>query len=416
MPTLDEYMAMLTPQQPSQQQRIMQALGQLGVGLLSAPTWQKGLARGGLLAYDAQQQSADRAAQDQIAKLRTMQMAQDMADKDASRAQGAEDAKQLGAIFSGAPNLPAMGPGGPTPANAAAVKPPSQVEQYRKAAAFMAARGNVEGAKKLSDIADQMEGTFSTTPQVTIGPDGKPVYAQFNNKGGFRTADGVAPPPELQMLPLGDRTVAVDKLTTKPGAEFAMGQSPESKASNALGWANYGLSKDRFAYDQQKDAADRANVSATGGKPSDAQLMSRGFLYRMQQSGNILNKIEDTGYTPGFGEAYRKGMSDVPVVGGVAQMIGGHVQNLVSPEAGQYRQAQEDWVRAKLRKESGAVIGPKEMEDEIKTYFPQTGDSKATIQQKREARMRAEQAMAIQGGLEKFDGAPDPLGIRGGRK
>ena len=262
MPTLDEYMAMLTPQQPSQQQRIMQALGQLGVGLLSAPTWQKGLARGGLLAYDAQQQSADRAAQDQIAKLRTMQMAQDMADKDASRAQGQEDAKQLGAIFSGAPNLAAMGAGGPTPANAAAVKPPSQIEQYRKAAAFMAARGNVEGAKKLSDIADQMEGTFSTTPQVTIGPDGKPVYAQFNNKGGFRTADGVAPPPELQMLPLGDRTVAVDKLTTKPGAEFAMGQSPESKASNALGWANYGLSKERLALDQANAGTGQTNKVA----------------------------------------------------------------------------------------------------------------------------------------------------------
>lgn len=416
MPTLQEYLAMMQPQEPSQREKLMSALGAMGVGLLSAPNWQKGLARGGLLAYDAQQNAKDRSAQDSIAKLRQYQVAQEMADRDAQKADSASFQQQVGTLMSGGPRLGNMGPGGPTPANAAAVAPPNRVEKLRQVAELMIQRGQIEGAQKLLAEAEKIEGTYSVDPKVGIGADGKPQFGQFSNKGGMRAVQGFAPPPELQMLPLGDRTVAVDKLTTAPGTSFTHGQSPESIASNKLGWANYGLSKDRFAFDKAKDAADRASASATGGKPSDAQLMSRGFLYRMQQSGNIINKIEDDGYTPGFGEAYRKGMSDVPVVGGVAQMIGGHVQNLVSPEAGQYRQAQEDWVRAKLRKESGAVIGPKEMEDEIKTYFPQTGDSQATIQQKREARMRAEQAMAIQAGTEKFNSAPDPLGIRGGRK
>jgi hypothetical protein len=47
------------------------------------------------------------------------------------------------------------------------------------------------------------------------------------------------------------------------------------------------------------------------------------------------------------------------------------------------RTAQQAWARAKLRKESGAVIGEKEAADEIKTYFPQPGDSPERIEQKR---------------------------------
>ena len=284
MPTLDEYMAMLTPQQPDTRTRVLQALGQLGVGMLSAPTWQKGLARGGLLAYDAQQQSADRAAQDQIAKLKTMQMAQEMADKDASRAQGQEDAKQLGAIFSGAPNLAAMGPGGPTPANAAAVKPPSQVEQYRKAAAFYAARGNVEGAKKLADIADAIEGTYSTSPQVSIGPDGKPVYAQFSNKGGYRAAEGIAPPPDMALVDTGGAKTFVDKLTTKPGTSFAVTMDPAQQDTSKRGWAGLNLEREKFVYQQDKDAADQQNALKDG---------SAKFVESIRKEYNALQPVQN---------------------------------------------------------------------------------------------------------------------------
>ena len=39
----------------------------------------------------------------------------------------------------------------------------------------IAVRENYQGAKKLADIADAIEGTYSTSPQVSIGPDGKLV-------------------------------------------------------------------------------------------------------------------------------------------------------------------------------------------------------------------------------------------------
>lgn len=389
MPTLDEYMAMLTPQQPDTRARVLQALGQLGVGLLSAPNWQKGLARGGLLAYDAQQQSADRAAQDQIAKLRTMQMAQDMADKDASRAQGQEDAKQLGAIFSGAPNLPAMGPGGPTPANAAAVKPPSQVEQYRKAAAFMAARGNVEGAKKLSEIADKIEGEFSTSPQIGIGPDGKPVFAQFSNKGGFRPADGFAPPPDIQMLPLGDRTVAVDKRTVAPGAEFAQGQSPESRASNALGWANYGLSKDRFAFDQAKDKREQDKLDANGKPLTESQANAAMYLGMMRSASDDLAKLDGKGLTT-RGLALARG--DVPYLPKALQTA------MAGADQQKYQQAAMQWTEAMLRATTGATAPPEEVKRASEMFFPQLGEEPDVIAQKNARRADMERMMAIKAG------------------
>lgn len=56
-------------------------------------------------------------------------------------------------------------------------------------------------------------------------------------------------------------------------------------------------------------------------------------------------------------------------------------------------QAQRDWVRAKLRKESGAAIGVDEMKNEITTYFPQIGDSAGVIAQKKQARQQAVDGM-----------------------
>ena len=64
-----------------------------------------------------------------------------------------------------------------------------------------------------------------------------------------------------------------------------------------------------------------------------------------------------------------------------------------------WNQAQSDWVRAKLRRESGASISDDEMAREITTYFPQVGDTEAVIEQKRQARESAVQAMGIGAGL-----------------
>jgi hypothetical protein len=94
----------------------------------------------------------------------------------------------------------------------------------------------------------------------------------------------------------------------------------------------------------------------------------------------------------------------VPMVG----KLGANVAR--SEERQKYRQAQEDWVRAKLRKESGAVIADEEMDREIRVYFPQLGDTPAVIKQKKESRKVAQDAMLRSAGkaLSPTPTAPAP--------
>lgn len=73
--------------------------------------------------------------------------------------------------------------------------------------------------------------------------------------------------------------------------------------------------------------------------------------------------------------------------------IGGLLNATATPQKQMYRQAADDWVRAKLRKESGAVISQEEMESEYRTYFPVYGDSPEVVEQKSRAREEAVRAM-----------------------
>ena len=132
-----------------------------------------------------------------------------------------------------------------------------------------------------------------------------------------------------------------------------------------------------------------APVAPPAPKLTEGQGAASGFLFRMNEAEKILTPIELEGKQPGFMSA---ATGAIPMVGSVAQ-------NLVSgADVQKYRQAQADWVRAKLRKESGAVIGPQEMQDEIKTYFPQPGDSFAVIEQKRVSRLNAQKQFEMMAG------------------
>ena len=124
-------------------------------------------------------------------------------------------------------------------------------------------------------------------------------------------------------------------------------------------------------------------------KPTEGQGLAAGFYDRMNSASEIIDALEESGYDP-----------STVAHAAVPDMI-------APPETQQYRQAQRDWVRSKLRKESGAVISEKEMADEIKTFFPQPNDSPKVIAQKRRARAIAERAMYKQAGPGNVD-EPSP--------
>lgn len=137
---------------------------------------------------------------------------------------------------------------------------------------------------------------------------------------------------------------------------------------------------------------DIAKLRAAAGRgakpPTEGQLVSSGYADRMVASEKIMEGLTTSANPitgkPGVIESMA---ATLPLVG----KLGSNVAR--SPERQKYRQAQEDWVRAKLRKESGAVIADEEMDREIRVYFPQLGDSPEVIQQKKESRKVAQAAM-----------------------
>jgi hypothetical protein len=122
------------------------------------------------------------------------------------------------------------------------------------------------------------------------------------------------------------------------------------------------------------------------GKPTEGQLAGAGYLQRMTAAEEIMRNLER-----------REGVVSIPVAKTILMDTGVEGYTL-NPAEQQIAQAQRDWVRAKLRKESGAVIGPEEMAAEVRTYFPQPGEGPEVIAQKAEARRRAERQMQIGSG------------------
>lgn len=143
-----------------------------------------------------------------------------------------------------------------------------------------------------------------------------------------------------------------------------------------------------IAADATTEAA-RARAAAAGQKPAtEGERLSAGYAQRMIESTKFIDQFEKDGKASYASEAARS----VPGVGGALS------RNVMTKEQQQYRQGQEDWVRAKLRKESGAVIGDQEMQREIEAYFPMPGDEPETVQQKRAARSVAIDAMRTNAG------------------
>ena len=110
---------------------------------------------------------------------------------------------------------------------------------------------------------------------------------------------------------------------------------------------------------------------------SQAQNLDAAFAARMDQASNVLNK--NPNYVP----------NEASIIGYKSDLT----RRLVPEEYKVYRQAQENWISANLRRESGAVIGTDEMDKEIKKYFPSPGDTADVAKQKAESRRIAEEGM-----------------------
>lgn len=293
-PLVGEIMQQLAVSEEQKKAAKMQAIAQFGMGLLGTPKGREGRAIGqsGIGAMQGYQQGLQGARDENLDKFKMRQLAMQMAEQERLRKQKEADIVGLAGIFGGPPSsqaappspLQAMGPGGPTPQNlervqSAAAAPPAQsdprVAQYRQAAAHYAARGNVEAAAKYSKIADDMEAgdQFDTTPRTGMR-DGKPYNYVLNKRGGVKQLD-YEPAPDNQVVDLKDRSVILDKLRTPAGTSLAYGQSPDSKASNAVQWA-------RLTEDKRHRGVTEAQGAATAALGKWQYDTERGGLVNMQ--------------------------------------------------------------------------------------------------------------------------------------
>jgi hypothetical protein len=155
-------------------------------------------------------------------------------------------------------------------------------------------------------------------------------------------------------------------------------------------------------------AAERELKRAEGGKPTEAEQKAAGFAQRMELSNQLMSEIVDktakaqlaSGGKNAKGETITDPYASTKTqIAGSIPIAGDYLRDYASSKQQMlYRQAQENWVRANLRKESGAVIGTSEMNDEIRTYFPGPLDPPELVAQKELARQVTQNAMKTAAG------------------
>jgi hypothetical protein len=130
------------------------------------------------------------------------------------------------------------------------------------------------------------------------------------------------------------------------------------------------------------------------GKPTETETNAAGFASRMVAANQITSKLA-TGAQPKTVEAV---LNAIPLIGNkIPEIIPEGVGGL-SPERRQYLQAANNFIRANLRKESGAAIGADEWMAEFVNYFPQYNDDAQTIKNKEIFRNILTQNMVAAGG------------------
>jgi len=103
---------------------------------------------------------------------------------------------------------------------------------------------------------------------------------------------------------------------------------------------------------------------------NEGQTKAAGFADRTLMNEPIL---EDPKVVKELGSRWERIKAGIPIIG----------NTLVSNDFQAGEQAQRDFINSILRRESGAVISDSEFDNARKQYFPQPGDSPATLEQKR---------------------------------
>lgn len=176
--------------------------------------------------------------------------------------------------------------------------------------------------------------------------------------------------------------------------------SADRRAAAAQSSADRRYGVDQASADRAATAAAKAAELAANPKTSEGEKSAAGYLSRMVAVEPRLAEAPQSAH-PGV-LTKTLGLSSL---GRVARPF------VETADQQNYRALQEDWVRAKLRKESGAAIPTDEMDREIETYFTQPGESDPrVIATKAQARAQAVEQFRTMAGRAEPTLAPNAGG------
>ena len=213
--------------------------------------------------------------------------------------------------------------------------------------------GNIGNNDILAGLQNVQKINFGTEPKIKTltGESGQSVdVAQFG------PGSGVVVPRE--------KTAA----TPMPQSDLGKRQFDRDQALLA------GNKKDAEDIQNEIDAQVKKEAEGNGAKPlTEFQAKGLSFSLRLIQNEDFINKNKYDA-TAFFNESYKP-------------------ERFTSQDKKAYDAAKNNWLAAALRLESGAVIGENEFDKYDKQYFPQAGDEKDVIDQKKLMRNQVIQGM-----------------------
>lgn len=282
----------------------------------------------------------------------------------------------------------------------------STFNRYNAIADQLERSGNLPQSKAYRDLAEKFRPELKDTKTLTDPQSGQRVTVNFY-KDGTREVVPFAPDKEkAHMADTGGSVVPLDPFTGQPlGGGIKKTMAPGESARLAQDESHFQQNfnapqvengqNGMFVVDKRSGTAQP--VLGPDGKPvntgnlTESQAKATVFLGQMKGASNQLAQIDQSA-----GQKF-----GVQLGANLAGQTGklGMVANAVSPELTQkYAQAQNQWAEAFLRFKSGAAVTETEVSRNIRSFFPQPGDSPGVVAQKAEMRKQAEAQMELAAG------------------
>jgi hypothetical protein len=255
--------------------------------------------------------------------------------------------------------------------------------------------GQLSGDQGLGDVGGRVlqQALAARAPRITEKGVADPITGQFNYDPDYlrQRDEGVLTGLQNRSAAAranfdSQRAAAADRLFQKQQHDENLRAMQGAKGEALI---QVQMPDGSIQYVPRSQAAGmQAPPRAGAGNASEGERNAAGFAAIMRQASGNLDRFERNGLATRGTQA----LMSIPLIGDQA------ARAAMTPAQQQYDQAARAWVRAKLRKESGASIGVHEMEGEIATFFPQPGEGPAVREQKRQARELANRAMESSAG------------------